>query len=282
MLQGEQLLEEIVAEGAQLPPTQQVLPKLQALLRSDDTDLAAIQELLRVDTGMSAKLIRAANSSYYGGAAKVDSLEGAINRLGFRETYRLASIAASRDTFGSALAAYGLQAFEMLRKSVLMALLLSEMATVLRRSDRDAHYTIGLMHSIGKVLLNSYFLKKGLDLYSAVGVEMSESACDAFIHQTVGLTYAEVGAELLRRWEFPDHIVEPIARQLDAPSDNPSILVLGLQVLPIVYHLVLAKDPDMAGLDSNAALAFGFTEENFQLAVLRCLSEYAKISKMID
>lgn len=211
-------LEQIVEGIVNLPPTPRILPKLQKLLRDPDSSIHDIISLVKVDAPMTAQIVRLSNSAYYHTGEPVQSLEEAVNRLGFREVYRVTSVAAAHQVMGEALPLYNMGKGELLEGSVSTAILMVEIGSRARRMDLDAAYTTGLLHSIGKVVINQYFLKHGLELYGNANGETIDMMWE---RRLLGFDHAAAGAAILEKWKFPEEIVVPVQWQLE-PMKAPS------------------------------------------------------------
>lgn len=210
-------LNEILDNVVNLPPTPQILAKLQRLLKDEDTGIHEIISLLKVDAPMTAQIVRLSNSAYYCSGDPVHSLEDAVNRLGFREVYRVTSLAAANQLLGAAMPLYRYQKGEMLENSVACAIAMVEIAARTRRRDLDAAYTTGLLSSIGKVVINQYFMKHGIEVYAS----SDPDAFDVSQEQSLfGFDHADAGAALLNRWSFSSEITVPVQYQL-RPTQGP-------------------------------------------------------------
>ncbi len=205
-------LEQIVEGIVNLPPTPRILPKLQKLLRDPDSSIHDIISLVKVDAPMTAQIVRLSNSAYYNTGERVQSLEEAVNRLGFREVYRVTSVAAAHQVMGEALPLYNMGKGELLEGSVSTAVLMVEIGSRARRMDLDAAYTTGLLHSIGKVIINQYFLKHGLELYGNASGETIDMMWE---RKLLGFDHAAAGAAILEKWKFPEEILIPVKCQLE-------------------------------------------------------------------
>ncbi len=221
-------LQQIVDGIVNLPPTPRILPKLQKLLRDPNSGIHDIISLLKVDAPMTAQIVRMSNSAYYNTGEPVQSLEEAVNRLGFREVYRISSVAAAQQVMGEALPLYNMGKGELLEGSVATAVLMVELCSRARRPDLDAAYTTGLLHSMGKVVINQYFLKHGLELY---GNAAGEAVDILWERRLLGFDHAQAGAAILQKWNFPDEIRVPVLFQLDplkAPSQQSVCCLLSI------------------------------------------------------
>ena len=251
-------LEKIVEGVVSLPPTPRILPKLQKLLRDPDSGIHDIISLIKVDAPMTAQIVRLSNSAYYSTGEAVQSLEEAVNRLGFKEVYRVASVAAAQQVMGEALPLYNLGKGELLESSVGTAVLMVELGARSRRVDLDAAYTTGLLHSIGKVVINQYFLKHGLELY---GNSAGESVDIMWERRLLGFDNAEAGAAILAKWNFPAEIVEPVHWQLDPFKDEANLatacqLALARTVAPFL-RAKNGKLADISKIDVDAEILKG-------------------------
>lgn len=253
-------LQKIIEGVVNLPPTPRILPKLQRLLRDADSGIHDIISLLKVDAPMTAQIVRMSNSAYYNTGEPVQSLEEAVNRLGFREVYRVASVAAAQQLLADAMPLYKLRKGELLENSVNCAVLMVEMSARARVADLDGAYTTGLLHSIGKVVINQYFIKHGLEVYGT-GNETMESNFERVL---LGFDYAEAGTAILQKWNFPADILSPVRWQLDpmeAPDHQAAAcrLCIARQIAPQARDgdenlLVASTDPqilELAGLDTD-------------------------------
>ncbi|HNX04737.1 MAG TPA: HDOD domain-containing protein [Opitutales bacterium] len=219
-------LEKILEGVVSLPPTPKILPKLQKLLRDPDSGIHEIISLIKVDAPMTAQIVRLSNSAFYSTGESVQSLEEAVNRLGFKEVYRVASVAAAQQVMGEALPLYNMGKGELLESSVSAAVLMVELGSRSRRVDLDAAYTTGLLHSIGKVVINQYFLKHGLELY---GNSAGETVDIMWERRLLGFDNADAGAAILTKWNFPEEIVQPVKFQLD-PLKSSTCLATACQL----------------------------------------------------
>jgi HD-like signal output (HDOD) protein len=281
-------MDQLLGEIDALPPTPQILPKLQSLLRRDDTDLTDLRDVIKVDAGLTAQIIRTANSSFFGSSMPVESLSDALGRLGFRETYRMASYFCSKEVLNEAMPLYGLKQSQFLLNSVISALLMSEFAKRIGRHDGEALYTIGLLHGIGRVVINRYFLAKGINLYDhdedGVDADFSEDQ----IHAIVGFSFARIGAELLRKWKFSEFVTDSIEHQLEeggSGSVGEAIQLLRLANDNVALIQAAAGAPDTTPqwpVDAEALESVGLSAEQYQLCMLRTLAEFAMARKLLS
>ena len=169
-------------------------------------DGQALADLIRVDAGLTADILRVANSAYYARGNRVGSLLEAANRIGFREIYRTVV-----DILASPILAAdqaGLARLDLWRHSLASALAGKLLAENTGIGDEDIAFTAALLHDIGKIAFGHAF---GHEYEALIEKSRTSGTAAATLERAAFDTdHAEVGATLLRRWNFPDRITTGI------------------------------------------------------------------------
>lgn len=188
-----------------------VLSKLHRILADPNSDLDSVSELIITDGPLSASVLRMSNGAFYGASEPVDSIAGAIYKIGFREIIRLVSAFISRKVFLQDLMHYRMSARAYWTYSYFCASLMEWL--VRERADRVLAYLYGLFHAIGRIGLEKVLQGEGSDRTwdRATPLELWET-------QVFGFTACEVGAQALASWEFDSLLCKLIETQLDASS----------------------------------------------------------------
>jgi len=202
--------EKLVAELGALPPTAQILARLQGLLADPNSDLGDVSALLRLDAAMTTRLIKISNSIWYNRGQPCHTIDESVNRIGFREVFQVVSIAASSALVAQPLTAYGRGAISIWRESVACALA-GELLAEQLGDDTAASFMNGLLHAIGRQAINRNLTAAGktlLDQRFPLDFSGAEFAL-------LGFTQAEVGAFMLKKWSFTNENIEPVRRQYE-------------------------------------------------------------------
>lgn len=237
-------LQTIIDEVVSIPPAPQILPKLQSMLNDPDADLDDIVQLLKVDVSITAEILKLANSSYFGFANPISSLDQAISLIGCREIYRIVALAAADTAMRKALPFYKAHEGEFLAHSVATALIMTAMAEVGGIKEQESHYTIGLLHGIGKIVINQYFEARGLTVYEIERPgENGQKISLEDERALFGFDHTDAGAALLTKWKFSPEIISPIQFQHSPEKAGVNA--------PTTWDLKLSRDNAMLLIDGN-------------------------------
>lgn len=202
--------DDIVRDLKNLPSAPRVLPRLKALLSDVNSVMSEIVGLVRLDPGIAARVLQTANSAYFSGGLRCDTVHEAVKRVGYEQIYQLVSYAVASQVLVRPLDAYGIEADELWKRSVACALATEALAERCAR-DRDSAYTVGLLHCVGMVALDEWSLRGGRNLFFRTEALPREAVASE--RAQLGFTQAEVGGALLRDWQFPTDTSEAVRWQ---------------------------------------------------------------------
>lgn len=196
-----------------LPVFRAVALKVMKLTSDEESSLAEVAKLLESDPGLSTEIVALANSPLYGSRNEIRSVKRAIAQLGFERTKSL-TVTAALGSF-----ARGGQDTPAMRRtwrhSFCCAVLAEELAEAFA-IDRNAAYTAGLLHDVGRLgLLAAYPAKYGglLDASydDAAGLLREEK-------QLMGMDHCQAGMLLSRTWGFPEELQQVAGGHLEAAA----------------------------------------------------------------
>jgi HD-like signal output (HDOD) protein len=185
-----------------LPAAPQILAQLGTLLLDMNSGLTEVTELLRRDAGLTARIIRVANSSVYNKGTPSASLVEALARVGFKEVYRLTGFAAVAQISEQKLPLYGLSGAQLRENSLLTALMMETLAPAAGLDPRLA-YTAGLLRSTGKIALDRVMR----DDASGAGFEQETLPLAEREIRVAGLHNCAAAATILGEWRFPEEMI---------------------------------------------------------------------------
>lgn len=253
--------ERIITIGNKLAPAAGTLGRLRALLADADTDQEEVVNLIRLDPALTFHVVRMSNSVLFGARGAVDSLDGAVGRVGFMELNRLVALAASKQMCQQDLPTYRLKAARLWENSVATAAA-AEVLAQPAGSDAGLAYAAGLLRNLGRVIID------GLATGRAYPGEAEWPLVSEWEEDMFGLTSAEVTAVLLEHWRFPADLVDAIRYQHDPFAATNSNV--GADVLNLACGVTARFGLDLPGesahwASSEAKLTLaGVTEETLE------------------
>ncbi|MEM9158764.1 MAG: HDOD domain-containing protein [Verrucomicrobiota bacterium] len=211
---------ELKAAAQKLPPSPEIFGKLSKMLKSRDTGMRDIVELVNTDSSLTAKVLKISNSAAYNtGSDPINNLDQAIQRIGFRELFKVVGMAASSNGFPRRSLVYNVDGSLLWENSVATGLAMEYLAKAAGEDEQEA-YTLGLLKSMGKMIIETcsrkfivapkYFPNKGATL-----VEWEQEKFE--------MTNAVAASLVLQAWNFPETAYQTLEFQYDpdmAPSAN--------------------------------------------------------------
>jgi HD-like signal output (HDOD) protein len=200
-------VQSMIERTTSLQSSPTVARKIMSLTKTADFDMQEVVSCLEHDPALAAKILRVVNSSHYGLSRQVASIKHAASIIGQRSLRMFVVTFALVDTLAKG-PAEKLFADYWLRAS-LIASGASRIATLHDRKHFDDAYTAGLLADLGLLVFAQDAGEPYVELYKSCF--HSDELTNAE-EQMFGFTHAELGAQLLRSWEFPPWVDEAVLR----------------------------------------------------------------------
>lgn len=205
-------LETLVAATPELSAMPAVSARLLAMLEDPDAPVDELVGVIEKDPALTANVLKLSNSAYYGLRREVGSVREALIRLGNRNLVTLAFAASMGRLLQVPVTAYRLPRGRLWRHALAVGLLSSRlMAGAADPSGRNRAFTAGVVHDLGKLLLDRPL---GEALEPLPADLDSRGLCEAE-RRRLGFDHAEAGAALAENWNFPADLVAVIAGHHD-------------------------------------------------------------------
>ncbi len=206
-------LQEALKACRTLPSVPVVVLEVLDLCQDDDIGIGKVAKTIARDPALTAKVLKVANSPWYGVRAQVKTLDRAVTLLGINATLSLAlSFSLVRGLRKSRSAKFDHQAYW--RRSVVAASATRVVGTLVRSGTRDELFLAGLLQDIGMLALNEAMPKVYGPLVASS--EGDHSMLVELERKELGADHATVGAWLLSRWNLPENLQAALAGSHDA------------------------------------------------------------------
>lgn len=222
-------LESLFEQTHNLPNIPKVVQELIETFNSDDFNMEDIAQKISMDPVLTAKVLRLANSAHYGASRTVSSTSDASVLLGFST---LRTLVLASGITGAIQTPEGFDRKEFWLDNFTVAATAKWLAPYCK-VDKETAFTCGMLYSIGEMLIQLLLPSesKKILLATEAGGKLHEVE-----EAMLGYTYADVGAELARRWRFPDEIASGIKYHMRPESAEEGAQLAGLIHLSVYVH----------------------------------------------
>ncbi len=226
-----------------IQPIPQVALKILRLINEEQYEIGKLAEQIRSDQVISAKTLKLCNSSLFSRRLKIESLDHALSFLGMETLVKLVIASAMENFFDISIpGGYSLCKGGLYHHAIGTAIIAEKLAAKTGRAKPATAYTAGLLHDIGKVVLDQYVAAA----YPLFYREMADQAIDLCqAEKTIfGLDHTQVGSRLARQWSFPASLTDAI-RHHHAPENAAE----NVGLVHIVYLADLLMSRFHSGLE---------------------------------
>jgi putative nucleotidyltransferase with HDIG domain len=243
---------EISQAAKDLQPIPQIALKVMRIVNKELYEIHDLTEEIRKDQVISARTLQLCNSVVFASRKKIESLDHALVMLGQQLLLKFVISASLNNFFNQSGMGYSLCKGGIYHHAVGTAVIAEKLAGLTGKVKPSLAYTAGLLHDIGKVVLDQY-INSGFPLFYRQ-LNEEEKNFSEIEKQVLGTDHTEVGASLALNWSFPESLVETIRHH-----HNPEDAQQHDELVHIVYLADLLMSRFHSGLElerlNTAALA---------------------------
>jgi HD-like signal output (HDOD) protein len=218
------------------------------MLRDPDADARRIGAALSQDPVLSAKVLRLANSSFFGGQRSMASIDAAVALIGTQALNRLIVACGVESTF-KGVAGIDLPTFW--RDALVAATAAARLAPRLG-ADAEEAYVCGLLHATGHLILCQTYPEIAAAMFTGFavvrGAELAAIEAECF-----GIDHPTVGALWVDTLGFPQPVADAIRHALRPAADTDTPLDLALRSACVLAAAVAAAAPAEAAVNALPA-----------------------------
>jgi putative nucleotidyltransferase with HDIG domain len=199
------LLARIIKATGDLPTMPHVANLVIEKLAAPATSPQEIHTIISKDQSLAARVLRIANSPFYGYPRTITRLTDAIVIMGFNSIRSLVLTSAFQDLFKS----FGLTEKLLWEHSLICASISQRIAKATGFKKTEEAFLVGLMHDIGKVILYLRVPDKMTEIIQEV-YNTQETSFIELEENVFGFNHADVGRAMAAKWNFAKEIEEAI------------------------------------------------------------------------
>lgn len=186
--------------------------KVKALMADENSEISDFADVIGIDPSMTSRLLQIANSAIYSFPGEISTISRAITIIGTQAIYTMMLV----DVTASAFKHFENQAIDLKRfwrMSVYCGLAAKFLAISAGIRDIERLFVAGLLQNFGELLVAKITpeIAQQCEQYNKSQLPWTLQ------EQTLGYTYTDISADLLRIWQIPEKIILPI-RHFNAAS----------------------------------------------------------------
>ena len=266
----------ILAKVKSFPTMPGAGAKMLALLEEPETSVSEIEDVLRYDPGLTANVLKLANSAYFGIPSKIGSLKQAVILLGLKRLMQLVVASCVSAIMDKSVPGYDLPAGDMWRHSIAVSLAAEALVKGKKKVDKEDFFTPALLHDVGKLVLGA-FVKEELEAIESIAAKGVPFVVAE--NMILGTDHAEIGARILAQWNLPADIINAVRWHHDPDSSDVS----NVQVDVVYLANLLCQIPHTSaqGVGHAIELSPAVIERlGIQLDQFEAISE--KVARWVD
>lgn len=275
---------ELVRGVGNLVTLPDVFIRINQLVEDPNSTMADIAKVASQDPSFTIRLLRVANSSFYGFSSTIDTVQKAVSIIGTSQIRSLAlatSVASAFEGLPNTLVSME----NFWRHSLYCALVARTLAKQAGKFDPDALFTAALLHDIGELVIFNRMPQQAKEALLLVLDSADELPIYQAERQVMGFDHAQVGGELARQWKLPKMLEECIEYHHNIQSapcfPHEVALVHIANVLALMAEVQTLNPDDVSPIDPAAWESVGLNAaEVLQPTVHEVQEEIAEAEKL--
>ncbi len=215
-----------------LPTLPVIATEIMRITRNDNYSAGQIQSVIEKDPPLAMKLLKVANSAYYGIKNPVKSLRHAVVLIGMRQLSNIAISFSVLKRFDSPNSEINWERFweHCIAVGFVSELLVEDYGIITNESP----YTMGLLHDVGKLILNIIEPEKYVEVYQKV--KDTKEPFYLVEKEIFGITHCEIGKILAEKWKMSDKLIDIVLSHHDVNNSSEENRIISA-VIGIADHI---------------------------------------------
>ncbi len=278
-LKGEALKKRILKSIRDLPPMPQTVIKAREIMADPNSDFKSLARLFETDQAIAAKVLKLANSPYYGLGGRVSSIQHASVVLGQKTLGELITMGGTASLLSKSLEGYGLDAGALWKHSLAVAFGAKMIAELRQPALANDAFTAGLIHDAGKLILDKYIAERWQLIEVFMGNE-GATFLDAE-KSILELDHSEAAFEVCGAWNIPKALTTAIRYHHNPTRSHDNMLAYIIHVadaIAMMTGLGTGIDSTFYVMDEKALEFVGLIETDVNKIMAQIIESVKKIS----
>jgi HD-like signal output (HDOD) protein len=258
-------LPELIAGTTELAGLPATSFRLLELLDDPEVSAESVAAVIEKDASLTANLLKLSNSAYYGLSRRVGTVREALLHLGSRTVLTIAFATSMGEVMRGPMSGYRLPRRRLWSHALATGVAAARLSGGdAQAATRDRAFTAGLVHDIGKLLLDRLLQRQleQLPPNAAAGTLLIAE------RSLLGYDHAQAGAALGEAWNFPPDLVAAIGRHHEPPREAPALVRVVAAANLIAAHIGEHGGAEVVGETELAAALMNAEAAEVDLATI--------------
>ncbi|MFT4713218.1 MAG: HD-like signal output (HDOD) protein [Candidatus Azotimanducaceae bacterium] len=180
----------------------EVYIKVNRLMENPNSDMYKFAEVVMVDSGLSALILKMVNSAYFGFPETIQNIAQSISLIGLDRFHQIVLGVSAMSCLKVDNQDFSLEQFW--RSSLSTGVMAQLLATRMDAAENDEMFIAGLLHEIGRLILYAHFPELAVET-ATLAKERNVPIQEAEL-ELMGCHYGEIGATLMAKWKLPEEL----------------------------------------------------------------------------
>ncbi|MGD8926223.1 MAG: HDOD domain-containing protein [Thioalkalispiraceae bacterium] len=278
-------IDDIISQVDDLVSLPGVFLRINEMIESQESTAAEIGAVLSQDPGLTARLLRIANSPFYGLSKEVDSVSRAITIIG---TQRLRDLV---------LATCAVEAFDGIPNelitmddfwghSLYCGLISKQLGELAGLRESDSLFIAGLLHDIGRLIMFRELPVESLDVLLRELDQLTEPDMSETEAEIIGFDHAQLGGAVIAHWHLPAIFVEPISlhhqpeKATEFPRHTAIVHIANTLAVLAELNTLNMEETDAPSIHSGSWETIGVSPDVIQTVVTTARQEFESMRSL--
>lgn len=185
-----------------------IYDRLNEVINHPRSSLSDIADVITEDQGLTARILKLANSPMFGFFSEIDSITRALTIIGTQQL-RDISLAASVMALFKGIPEELVNMTSFWQHSIACGIVARTLAIYRRDTNVERYFVAGILHDVGLLAMCTA-------IPGIVREMLEETRSTGALHfateaRHIGFTHAKAGGALLEKWMLPTSITEPVS-----------------------------------------------------------------------
>jgi HD-like signal output (HDOD) protein len=202
------IFEKIIQSVDEFPTLPTIYSALSDVLANPNSTFTDAADVISRDQSSAAKILKTANSSFYGFPGRIDTITQAIFYIGFEEVRNMILTLAIMDMFKKTSAVNNFNPVELWKHSIAVGIITRSLGKIIGIDNIENCFISGIIHDIGKLLFIKYLEKeytKALNYANDNKINIRDAEAEI-----LGITHTIAGELIAEKWKLPNTIKKAI------------------------------------------------------------------------